>query len=229
MNATNTNLHPFSIREWLRNEATRMLSISMAFSVCMIVARVVYSGQTMYLFLVWNLFLAFIPYALTHWLQYRTQQQLAGWQLVVVFGAWILFIPNSFYIITDLFHLGNYYNIPLWFDLALILSFAWNGLLLGLLSVRQMEKIIQQRWHMKNELYFIYPVMWLNALGVYVGRYLRFNSWDVFTNPLGVVADIVDILLHPVQYRYAWGMILCFSVLMTLMYLGIKRIGKVIH
>jgi uncharacterized membrane protein len=229
MSSAETNFQPFSIRELLRNEANRILSLSMAFSGCMIAARVIYTGNLLFAFLVWNLFLAFLPYALTHWMQYRKKQKMPTWGLITLFLVWILIVPNSFYIITDLFHLGNYYNIPLWFDLAMILSFAWNGLLLGLLSVRQMEKIIQQRWAVRNELFFIYPVMWLNALGVYVGRYLRFNSWDVFTNPLGIVADIVDILLHPVQYRYAWGMIACFSILMTLMYLGIKRISKVIY
>jgi uncharacterized membrane protein len=228
MSSAETNFQPFSIRELLRNETNRILSLSMAFSGCMIAARVIYTGNLLFAFLVWNLFLAFLPYALTHWIQYRKKQKMPTWGLITLFLVWILIVPNSFYIITDLFHLGNYYNIPLWFDLAMILSFAWNGLLLGLLSVRQMEKIIQQRWTVRNELFFIYPVMWLNALGVYVGRYLRFNSWDVFTNPLGIVADIVDILLHPVQYRYAWGMIACYSILMTLMYLGIKRISKVI-
>ncbi len=69
--------------------------------------------------------------------------------------------------------------------------------------------------------------MWLNALGIYTGRYLRFNSWDILTHPFGVITDIGVILLHPVHYRYAWGMILSFSVFMTLMYLAIHKISKV--
>jgi len=97
-----------------------------------------------------------------------------------------------------------------------------------LLSVRHMEKILCGYLSAKNELLFVYPIMWLNALGVYTGRYLRFNSWDVFANPFGVITDILDILIHPVQYRTAWGMIACFSVFMTLMYLAVKRISKVI-
>ena len=214
---------------WFRNETNRILSLSMAFSLLMIAARIVYTGQLLYFFLVWNLFLAFVPYLLTNWLQNRPWWMMNKFRFISLFLLWLLFIPNAFYIITDLFHLGNYYKVPLWFDLALILSFAWNGLLLGLLSVRQMERNMERHWRAKNELYFIYPIMWLNALGVYVGRYMRFNSWDVFTNPFGVVADIADILMHPIRYHYAWGMIVCFSVFMTLMYLGIKRISKVIH
>jgi len=74
-----------------------------------------------------------------------------------------------------------------------------------------------------QELIFVYPVMWLNSLGIYIGRYLRFNSWDIFTNPLGLSYDIGRMLVHPLFYRDGWGMIFCFSILMTLMYLTLKK------
>ena len=70
--------------------------------------------------------------------------------------------------------------------------------------------------------------MWLNALGIYIGRYLRFNSWDVITDPFDLLSDIVKMLIHPIQYKYVWGMVLCFSVFMTLVYMVLKRIGKII-
>ena len=54
--------------------------------------------------------------------------------------------------------------------------------------------------------------MWMNALGVYVGRYMRYNSWDVFTDPFQLARDIMVTLLHPLSYRYAWGMMVCFSI-----------------
>jgi uncharacterized membrane protein len=111
----------------------------------------------------------------------------------------------------------------------MIVSFAWNGLLLGILSVRQMEKIAQQHLVYRRELFFLYPIMWLNALGVYVGRYLRFNSWDIVTNPFELLYDIANILLHPLAFRYAWGMIFCFSILMTFIYLTLKKISKAIR
>ena len=146
----------------------------------------------------------------------------------LLFITWLLFIPNSFYILTDLFHLGNFSGIPLWFELAMILSFAWNGLLLGILSVRQMEKMMERYLAKKTELYFICPIMFLNALGVYIGRYLRFNSWDVITNPLQLVTDITNLAIHPFQFKYAWAMVICFSIFMTLIYLTLKRLSKAI-
>jgi uncharacterized membrane protein len=211
-----------------RTETDRVLSLSMAFSTLLIMARIFYTGQLTFLFLVWNLFLAWLPYAFTNYAQDQPKWR-KGKRFLLLFTIWLLFIPNSFYIITDLFHLGPYYAVPVWFDLVMILSFAWNGLLLGLLSVRQMEKMVQRYLPGRHELLFIYPIMWLNAFGVYIGRYLRFNSWDVITNPFALIADIAAMLVHPIQNKIAWGMIACFSVFMTLMYIALKRIAKVIH
>jgi uncharacterized membrane protein len=213
---------------FFRTETDRGLTLSMMFSVVLVLVRIYFSGHLGFLFLVWNLFLAWLPFAMTNRAQY-SQKWKQGKRLLILFLAWLLFIPNAFYIITDLFHLGYHEGAPLWFDLVLILSFAWNGLLLGLLSVRQLEKMMQPYLRGKHELLFIFPIMCLNAWGIYIGRYLRFNSWDVITNPFALIADIADMLFHPLQYKIAWSMIACFSVFMTLMYVAVKKIAKVIH
>jgi uncharacterized membrane protein len=211
------------------SEIDRILTLSMAFSIALVMARIAYTGKLTFIWLIWNLFLAWIPYRITSWLQKQPSVQANKWKFAAISFLWLLFIPNAFYILTDLFHLGVYHNVPNWFDLTLIISFAWNGLLLGILSVRQMEKMMQRYLPGKHELLFIYPIMWLNAFGVYIGRYVRFNSWDIVTNPFGLSAYIVRMLWHPIQYKYAWGMVACFSVFMTLVYLTIKRLSKAIH
>jgi uncharacterized membrane protein len=213
---------------FLRTEMDRVLSLSMMFGTLLIIARILYTGEHTFLFLLWNLFLAWLPYAISSWAYHHPKWSM-GKRSIALSMVWLLFIPNSFYIITDLFHLGPYYAVPIWFDLVMILSFAWNGLLLGLLSVRQMEKMLQRYLSNRHELLFIYPIMWLNALGIYIGRYLRFNSWDVITNPFALITDIANMMVHPIQYRIAWGMIACFSVFMTLMYIAMKRIAKAIY
>jgi uncharacterized membrane protein len=203
----------------------KALMLSSVFSICLAFARVIYTGQLMFLSLIWNLFLAFIPYALTRLLMQRPGWVKNKWKFGAAGFVWLLFIPNSFYIITDLFHLEERAVIPLWFDLALIFSFAWNGLLMGILSVRQMEKFWQSKWK-QNEILFIYPIMLLNAFGIYIGRYLRYNSWDVVSNPFGLSEDIVYLLIHPIRNRFDWSMIICFSIFMTLIYLTIKKLSK---
>lgn len=215
----------------LYGEIDRLLSLSVCFSCLLVIARMIHTGRDTFLFLVWNLFLAWLPYLITRRLS-RMQPFRPRLLFAALMLAWLLFIPNSFYIITDLFHVGDHYNdrlMPPWFDLAMILSFVWNGLLLGVLSVRQMEKIVKPRLPAHHELFFLYPLMWLNALGVYTGRYLRFNSWDLITNPFQLFGDIARIIIHPMRNHYAWDMIFCYSILMTLIYIMLKKISKALN
>jgi uncharacterized membrane protein len=214
---------------FLRSEIHRLLCLSMLFSCVLVVARVIYTGKFTFVFLVWNLFLAFLPFLITELLNRETRWINHKFNFLLFFLLWLVFIPNSFYILTDLYHLGDDYNdfrVPDWFDLAMIISFAWNGLLLGILSLRQMEKLINLHFLKMQDLFFIYPVMWLNALGVYIGRYQRYNSWDLLTDPFQLIRGIAEILIHPLAYRYASGMIFCFSIWFTIFYISLKRVGK---
>ena len=208
-----------------KTELEKMLLLSCLFSICLTGLRVIYTSRLLFVWLNWNLFLAFVPYAITRFVSQRPAWRENNKKFLLVFISWLLFIPNSFYIITDLFHLNTRLPVPLWFDLALILSFVWNGLLLGILSVRQMEKIIESKFKLKNEWIFIYPLMLLNAFGVYVGRYLRYNSWDIISNPFQLFNDIIYLLVHPVRHRFDWSMIFCYSVFMTLIYITVKKIS----
>jgi uncharacterized membrane protein len=146
---------------------------------------------------------------------------MRGFLSIGIALVWLLFIPNSFYILTDLYHLADRYRsskVPEWFDLILILSFAWNGLLLGILSVRQMERLIVPAGSVLGGWLFVYPIMMLNALGVYVGRYWRYNSWDIISDPVELLTDIINLIIHPFRNHPAWNMIFCFSILLTLFY-----------
>ena len=203
-----------------------VLLLSCLFSISLSVFRILYTGSPMFVFLSWNLFLAAVPYFLTESLMRRPEWIERKWIFGGVFCAWLLFIPNSFYIITDLFHLEKGTDVPQWFDLALILSFAWNGLLLGVLSVLRMELIVKVRLGMKAGWPFIYPLMFLNAFGIYLGRYLRYNSWDIVTDPFSLFENIVLLLLHPLRHRLDWSMIICYAALMTIMYLSVKKLRK---
>ena len=140
--------------------------------------------------------------------------------------VWLLFIPNAFYIITDLFHLHMNSIMPLWFDLVLILSFAWSGMLLGIISVRRMEALFEQHFRKHFDLVFIVPVMALNAMGIYFGRYLRYNSWDVLTNPFDIAGDTINLFVHPLQNRVDWSMICCYAFFLTLVYLTLKKMSR---
>jgi len=213
-----TNLSPaFTIQHWLL--------IASLFSIMLLLARIITSGRFSYAFLAWNLFLAYIPFSISNWLGRHAEVLRSRIKLFLVIFAWLLFMPNSFYILTDLFHLENMGNGHPWFDLTLILSFAWNGILFGILSIRKMESLLKKAKGKFISGLVICTVMWLNAFGVYIGRFLRFNSWDIIVNPFSLFGEIADIILNPYDYRYVWAMSFCFAFFMIILYYSSKKLA----
>lgn len=208
----------FTLHHWL--------IASCSFSFLLLCTRVAATGYLTYVFLLWNLFLAFIPYAISHWLSLNIRVIENKWKLGLSLAAWLLFIPNTFYILTDLFHLTHIDSAPKWFDLLLLLSFAWNGLLFGVVSVRKIElivHIVSGRWF---SFFFVFAVMWLNALGIYIGRFLRYNSWDIVTNPFALFSDMFAILFFPFDNKMEWVMISCYALFMTLLYITVRKLSE---
>ena len=227
------NKYPFPINitrfAFLRHEIDRLIFLSALFSTGLVLIRIGHTGHMTFLSLIWNLFLAWLPYCISGVINGFHLFGRSRWIFWSMFVLWILFIPNSFYILTDLFHLEddtNDFLVPLWYDLILIVSIAWNGLVMGILSIRQMEKLFHSNLNLKTDLIFLFPVMLLNGLGVYVGRYLRYNSWDIFINPFELIRDITIMLLHPLKYHDAWGMISCFTILLMLIYGMLKKLSQ---
>jgi uncharacterized membrane protein len=204
-----------TLRQWL--------FISCCFSCVLVCARVVITSFFTYLFLPWNLFLAFVPYAISEWLYGNVAIIENKWKRTGVLLLWLLFIPNSFYIITDLFHLEQFDTAPKWFDLLLLFSFAWNGLLFGILSVRKIGLIVTIISRRNLSLLFVFAVMWLNAFGIYIGRYLRYNSWDILTQPFSLFGEMFQLIFHPLHNTMEWGMITTWAVFMTLFYFTIDK------
>jgi uncharacterized membrane protein len=202
------------------------LMVSCAFSCLLLCARIVITGDKTYLFLVWNLFLAFIPFAITQRLSYSNFLVAGKLKKIFVLFVWLLFIPNTFYILTDLFHLDKFDSAPKWFDLLLIFSFAWNGIVLGVVSVRTTEIILENTTGRSFSLLIIFIVMWLNAFGIYIGRYLRFNSWDILAQPFSLFNEMFEVLFHPLRNKLEWGMIAVYAVFMTVLYITIKKLAE---
>lgn len=207
-----------AIQEWLL--------LSGCFSCLLLLARVIVSGTPTYLFLPWNLFLGFIPYAITQWMTRRVSLLENKWSFYALMFVWLLFIPNSFYIITDLFHLTHIDSAPKWYDVLMIFSFAWNGLLYGIISLRKVELLISMQSGKTVSVFFILLVMWLAAFGIYIGRFLRYNSWDIITNPFSLAGEIVDMMIHPFKHGYGWGMTFVYGLFMTFVYMTIRKIGE---
>ena len=207
-----------TIHEWLL--------VSSCFSCLLLAGRMIATYSLGYIFLPWNLFLAFVPYWISWWMMRNISIIQNKIKLLLALAAWLLFIPNSFYIITDLFHFTHIRSAPKWFDLLLIFSFAWNGILCGIISLRRVEIILSPLKGKEFSFFIIFVVMWLNAFGIYIGRYLRYNSWDVISDPFSLVSEIAFMFFRPFDNLWEWGMISCYSIFMTLLYVTLKKLSE---
>lgn len=160
------------------------LAFGSAISVGLVFARMVFGGGSWHAFLIWNLFLAWLPllFALLANDEYRGGAP-RRWALLSLGIAWLLFFPNAPYICTDLTHLKFWFNNHFWIELALILLFALTGLLVGFLSLYLMQSIVRDAYGRVAGWLFVLGTTGLSSFGVYLGRFLRFNSWDVVLRP----------------------------------------------
>lgn len=202
-----------------------LIGLTVLFGLALVVARRWRSDEDPLYFLVWNLFLAAVPLALSRLLRRRA----ADWPALpfaALLAAWLLFFPNAPYLLTDLFHLGELQGAPLWYDLAALLTFAWAGLMLGFLSLEDVEGVLERRFGRWVARVAVAAALLLGSFGIYVGRYLRFNSWDVLASPFALWRDLLAPLLAPLAHPGAWGMTLVFFVFLLLAYRTVLSFGR---
>lgn len=164
-----------------------------AFSITLLTYRIIKSEGLSYIFLGWNLFLAFIPWWISNYLKNKKSLQIKH---IPLLALWLLFLPNAPYILTDLFHLRQRPIFPLWFDLVLVLSFALIGMIVFLKSLKDMFGVLK-KYVSPFYVTIITPIIfWLISFGLYLGRYLRFNSWNVVNHPFRLMRQSFDTLFE---------------------------------
>ena len=173
-----------------------------------------FRNEPTFVFLIWNLFLAWIPFIFGMVL-HRWQAQLTKKGMVVgILGLWLLFFPNAPYILTDLIHLRPRLSIPYWYDILLFNSFALTGLFLGLISMHPVHLYMRQLLPEKLAHSLIIVFLLLGCVGIYLGRFLRWNSWDVIYQPKGIITDLHNIFFYPGELFPELGIcLLIFSLL----------------
>ncbi len=206
-----------------RKNETRLILLAIAFGFSLSIVRVVHTQDFRFLFLIWNLFLAFFPYLLTSMLSAFPEFQKSRTIMLIVSLSWLLFFPNAPYILTDLFHLRLDSDVPIWYDLILILTYAWTGLLMGLLSLRDLSEIWQSKYSHKWLKFIPALLLFLASFGVYLGRYLRWNSWDILHQPRALLVDVMDRFIHPLDHPRSWGLTLLLGVFLNIVFLSFKN------
>jgi uncharacterized membrane protein len=196
-----------------------MLALSFAtlVSVVLVIGRMVWTHDTHFGFLIWNLFLAWMPMVFA--LLAREHQKAGaspGWRFFAFGAAWLLFFPNAPYIFTDIVHLSHYYT-RFWPDLVLILLSAVTGMVLGFLSLYLMQSAVR---HMAGEWMswlFIAAVAILSGFGICFGRFLRLNSWDVIAP--SKMFHVIGTWAHETPFAYSVGFSILFAAFLFVSYL----------
>ncbi|MBQ0003687.1 MAG: DUF1361 domain-containing protein [Treponema sp.] len=220
----------FSIR------STKLLCAISVFAVVMALMRFFVTGYTIYLFMLTNLFLAFVPWFISSIIQ--THEIKNRFLFAVLIFFWIIFFPNAPYMLTDLIHLGKNRAAPLWYDLIMLLTFGFAGLYYAFVSLEVIEEKLKKRMSGKNKIVtnkfcifnndcriFIFRVIfiYITCFGIYLGRFLRWNTWDLLGNFGGVMNDVCKRVLLPFNYPGAWGFSVLGGTFLNLIYMIMKN------
>jgi uncharacterized membrane protein len=192
-------------------------------------ARITVSDSGRYAGLVWNLFLAWIPFLLAY--AAYTLSWSRRWLYIVIpvtAFLWLIFFPNAPYILTDLQHLARQsVDTPLWYDVIMLVWFSWTGLLLGLVSMYLMHETLQRTFNRTVGWGFVFLVSGLSSFGVYLGRFVRFNSWDLLQDPSEVAVTILGLVIDPSLRLVAFTAL--FALFYLFVYLTLYSFGHLLQ
>ena len=197
----------------------KYLFISISISLALILIRVKMTHQITYMFLIWNLFLAAIPFLISQVLLHHENYKKSKIVTLCLLGIWLLFLPNAPYLITDFLHLNHINDQLFWFDVALLIAFSVSGIIFCIHSLLHVHQIIQQLWSTKIATYAIIICSFLSGFGVYLGRYLRFNTWDILSNPTHLIISMI----HSLSLSKTWIITFSFGWLLTVLFLFTKK------
>ena len=198
-----------------RPSTTFILALLSGLCVALLLGRMWVLWSWGYIFLLWNLFLAWIPLWTVQFCRDAWQKQRVGKSgLLAGLAVWLLFFPNAPYLITDLIHLRGAPETTLWFDGLLIFTFAMSGLLTGLYSLLWVQRLVVRTWGVVWAWVGVPICLVLAGYGVYLGRFGRWNSWDIVSNPLGLLRYVSRSFFNPLAIQTTFA----FSLLLLLTY-----------
>jgi uncharacterized membrane protein len=192
-----------------------LLNVGCAMCIGLVLARVAYSDSGRHLGLIWNLFLAWIPFMLAYFAHAVSWRRATLYLIIPVIAfLWLIFFPNAPYMLTDLQDLSRRATeAPLWYDVIIVVWCSWTGMLLGVISLYLMQDIIVRSFGRTAGWVFVFVISGLSSFGVYIGRFVRLNSWDILQNPGETAQEILGIVIDPSRRLAA------FTLLYTVFFL----------
>lgn len=205
------------------------LLASSGVSVLFLSVRMIVAGNTNFSFMVWNLFLAWLPVIFALGLRLNiTKHRLQSWQNIVLLVLWLGFLPNAFYLISDLIHLQSSGEASVLYDIAMMMSFIINGLILGYISVYIVHRQMLSKLPERTVNWFLAFVFLACGFAIYLGRYLRWNTWDIVFNPFGILVDLSERVVSPIMHIQTYIVTVTFFILIGGTYAVIYQLTRVL-
>jgi uncharacterized membrane protein len=195
------------------------LALPLAWCAALVLFRLAWYDVRFYRFIGWNLILAAVPLAAAAMFARSLRPSGSTAARLGWFALWLLFLPNAFYLVTDFVHLRPRPPVPLWYDIALLASATGTGFLYGYRSLAQVHAALARRAGALAAWSVVVPTLFLCAFGLYLGRFQRWNSWDLLTDPMGLLRMLLDRVAHPLSHTRTLGMTLIYGGALLVGYL----------
>lgn len=179
----------------------------------LLLTRCITTCRLGYVFLIWNLFLAFIPYLISNRLHAKQRKPIIN---IIFIGTWLLFFPNAPYLVTDLVHINKSSGNLLWFDIVMIFMFSITGLYLAIKSLYNIQEWIAYQFSNGLSYIFIVFAIFISGFGIYLGRIERWNSWNIINHPISLFKNISTLISNP----NVWEFSSIYSVLIGILYIS---------
>jgi len=195
------------------------LGVSTGVSLALYAYAAVRNDSLAYSYLPWNLVLSWVPLLIAIRLTVILRKKLwSSWEAMLTSFAWLVFLPNSFYMITDYAHLQDVHRFDILYDTAMFTSFIFTGVILGFTSLVLVHAQFRKRYSTDTCTIIISLILLACSFGLFIGRDLRWNSWDILFNPGGLLFDITDRLAHLSSYPQMIVIVLAYTILLLSMY-----------
>jgi uncharacterized membrane protein len=208
-------LNNFFIRHRYSIAVFALLNMACAVCIALVAARVVYSESGRRVDLIWNLFLAWIPFILAY-VAHAISWRRIWLYLIIPFVAflWLIFFPNAPYMLTDLQDLARgSFDAPLWYDVIIVVWCSWTAMMLGVVSLYLMQDIVRRTFGRFSGWAFVFIISAASSFGIYIGRFVRLNSWDILQNPGETAVDILGLVIDPTRRLAAFTLLYTFFFL----------------
>jgi uncharacterized membrane protein len=222
-------LSNFFVRNRYTIAVFTLLNLACAVCIGLVAARVVYSDSGRRIDLIWNLFLAWIPFILAY-IAHAVSWRRIWLYLVIPFVTflWLIFFPNAPYMLTDLQDLARTAaGAPLWYDVIIVVWCSWTAMLLGVVSLYLMQDIVQRTFGRFIGWVFVFAISALSSFGIYIGRFVRLNSWDILQNPAETAMNILGLVIDPSRRLAAFTFLYAFFFLFV--YLLLYSFGHLLQ